>query len=220
MIVLWLVVARVLLGMPPVSPVDAGAQHGDDQYHRHGECDETRKGHARALDAVGPGGLAVLLAPCLAAEERQRRRGLAVLAGQLLVVEAGADEQLAWIEPRRHCREWVCESAVQRVWGLSHLRRGCANGEMLGGLVAAGRRWAGLRILGHAGKTKGKRCWCTALETTAERETSDCPGGEGDGDRTMGGAERWERDGGMKERPTLFPSLLAPDSLACLAPAV
>jgi len=62
-VVLFPLIACPLLCVPPVSPVDTRAEHRGQQHYRHGESDETRERESWALEAVGPGGLAVLVAP-------------------------------------------------------------------------------------------------------------------------------------------------------------
>lgn len=56
-------VALVRLSVPAVSSVDASANHGEDEYYSDGEGNETRKRQTGPLNAAGPGGLAILLAP-------------------------------------------------------------------------------------------------------------------------------------------------------------
>ena len=46
-----------------MSPVDARGEHRHQHDNGDGEGDEARKRHARALQAVSPGGLADLVAP-------------------------------------------------------------------------------------------------------------------------------------------------------------
>lgn len=102
-----LLFAMPLLLVPSVSSVDARAKHRNQEDSSNGQGDESRKGHARALETVRPYWLADLLAPGLCVEERERRGSLAVGTGQLLVVEARPDKQLARVEARRgrHCVE-------------------------------------------------------------------------------------------------------------------
>jgi hypothetical protein len=54
-------VAQLLVPLVPF--VDARGEHRHDDDDGHGERDETRKRHARALQAVCPHGLADLVAP-------------------------------------------------------------------------------------------------------------------------------------------------------------
>lgn len=51
------------LRVPSVPPVDSGGEHGHEHDDGQEESDDTRDGEARALDAICPGGLAVLVAP-------------------------------------------------------------------------------------------------------------------------------------------------------------
>lgn len=62
-VICLLLIAVPLLLMPPVPAVDACAEHGHEHDNGDGQGDETGERHARALDAVGPGGLSHLVTP-------------------------------------------------------------------------------------------------------------------------------------------------------------
>ena len=213
-------VALVLLVVPPMSPVDSRAQDGGEQHNGHSEGDETRKGETWALDTVRPRRLAVFVAPCLAAEERQWGRGLAVLAGHLFVVEAGADEQLAWVESRGHCGGWAWMDVLCSVWVAYRIcgeaaQRSCCGScglarrekqQYCAGLVCSATRVAVQKeggITMHLGRWRRrvKRVTVLGRDGVAGLWVTLSVG------REM--AAGWEG-----ERPTLFPSAARPPSQA------